>query len=241
MSAWLLLLALAAPPDVQSDFTAANERQLDGDLRGAIQLYESLRKRGVTGPDLLFNLGNAYARNDQPVEAVIAYERALRLAPGDPDILANLAIVRGRLAPSGAEAAAGETPDAPLTVADALVPVVTVLPPLLVASLILIGNGLFWAAWWFKQTRIALATAGTMIGAVGLMMMFAHVVVASDEIAIIHAATPLREGPRPQFREVGVAPPGTRVRILDQNGAWREVQRNDGTTGWVRKRDLSIL
>jgi hypothetical protein len=44
--------------------------------------------------DGLYNLANAYARAGKPGLAVLSYERAALLAPGDPDINANLAYVR---------------------------------------------------------------------------------------------------------------------------------------------------
>jgi hypothetical protein len=44
--------------------------------------------------DGLYNVANAYARAGKPGLAVLNYERAALLAPGDPDINANLAYVR---------------------------------------------------------------------------------------------------------------------------------------------------
>src|ERR1700723_3809979 len=44
--------------------------------------------------DGLYNLGNSYARSGKPGLAVLSYERAALLAPGDPDINANLEYVR---------------------------------------------------------------------------------------------------------------------------------------------------
>jgi hypothetical protein len=42
----------------------------------------------------LYNLANSYARAGKPGLAVLSYERAALLEPGDPDINANLAYVR---------------------------------------------------------------------------------------------------------------------------------------------------
>src|ERR1700728_4150554 len=42
----------------------------------------------------LYNLANSYARDGKPGLAVLSYERAALLEPGDPDINANLAYVR---------------------------------------------------------------------------------------------------------------------------------------------------
>jgi hypothetical protein len=42
----------------------------------------------------LYNQGNAYARAGKPGMAVLNYERAQLLSPGDPDLEANLDAVR---------------------------------------------------------------------------------------------------------------------------------------------------
>src|ERR1700689_2970502 len=44
--------------------------------------------------DGLYNLANSYARSGKAGLAVLSYERAALLAPGDPDINANLEYVR---------------------------------------------------------------------------------------------------------------------------------------------------
>lgn len=240
MISWMLLLSVAAPPDLQTDFTAANERALQGDLRGAIALYESLRERGINNADLLFNLGNAYAKNGQLVESVIAYERALRLAPGDADVQANLTAVRNRLAPNNTNAKI-EAPDAPLTLGDALAPWVALMPSWLAATILLLGNGLFWAGWWVPSRRETMLITGAGAAVLGAGFLIAHGVVDADTTAIVKRPAVLREGPRPQFRETGKAPAGTRVRVLDDNGVWREVQRDNGTTGWIQLKDLAVL
>lgn len=48
---------------------------------------------GVSAP-LLYNLANSYAQDGQSGRAILNYERALRLAPGDSDSIGNLQLVR---------------------------------------------------------------------------------------------------------------------------------------------------
>ena len=68
-----------------------------GKFEPALKYYlEQLQSHGVSG-NLLYNIGNCYCKlNDLP-RALIAYERALKLAPRDPDIQANLNFVRQQL------------------------------------------------------------------------------------------------------------------------------------------------
>ena len=61
----------------------------------AAQIYEQLLKRGESA-DLYYNLGNAYYRMDDITHAVLAYERALLLSPGDADVRFNLQMARSK-------------------------------------------------------------------------------------------------------------------------------------------------
>ena len=61
----------------------------------AISDYETLLKQGVSA-ELYYNLGNAYYRTDQMPKAVLNYERALLLSPGDADIRFNLQMARSK-------------------------------------------------------------------------------------------------------------------------------------------------
>jgi tetratricopeptide (TPR) repeat protein len=82
------------PPD--SLFLRGNEAYRRGEYGEAVRCYEEARSQGWTGSELLYNLGNAYYKDGQIGRAVASYERALRLAPRDGDIRANLEFARGR-------------------------------------------------------------------------------------------------------------------------------------------------
>jgi tetratricopeptide (TPR) repeat protein len=75
-------------------FQQANNLYGNGKYRQAQQIYSRIAaKDGVSGP-LLYNLANCYAQLDQPGLAILNYERALRLSPGDSDIRGNLDLIR---------------------------------------------------------------------------------------------------------------------------------------------------
>ena len=57
--------------------------------------YEALLKQGGSA-ELYYNLGNAYYRTENITKAVLNYERALLLSPGDRDIRFNLQIARSK-------------------------------------------------------------------------------------------------------------------------------------------------
>ena len=64
----------------------ANTAYINGDFHAAADTYEELLSRGVSSMKLYYNLGNAYFKDDRIGKAILYYNRALRLAPGNDDI-----------------------------------------------------------------------------------------------------------------------------------------------------------
>lgn len=65
------------------------------DYTAAIQVYEMLLKDGEAA-DVYYNLGNSYYKIGEIAKAVLNYERALLLQPGNNDIRANLEVARAK-------------------------------------------------------------------------------------------------------------------------------------------------
>src|ERR1700690_263593 len=90
---WLLGLstALAGPVD---DFKAANQLYDASKFAEAAATYEKIEPKTA---HVYYNLGNAWFRQNKLGLAILNYARANRLAPRDPDILANLKFAQQRL------------------------------------------------------------------------------------------------------------------------------------------------
>ena len=73
----------------------ADSAYVRGEYQQAITDYEALLKQGGSA-ELYYNLGNAYYRTENITKAVLNYERALLLSPGDRDIRFNLQIARSK-------------------------------------------------------------------------------------------------------------------------------------------------
>lgn len=65
------------------------------DYISAIQIYEALLSKGEAA-DVYYNLGNSYYKAGDIARAILNYERALLLQPGNSDIRANLEIARSK-------------------------------------------------------------------------------------------------------------------------------------------------
>src|SRR4029453_4228490 len=79
----LAVSARAAEETPQALFFRGNALYADGRYADAAAAYEQILAKGVASTSTYFNLGNAYLKENQLGRAVLAYERAARLAPGD--------------------------------------------------------------------------------------------------------------------------------------------------------------
>ena len=90
----LSLISLPARAESPSAFEQANQDYAAGRFMEAARGFERvIEQRGYSGP-VLFNLGNAWLQAGQPGRAILSYERALWLSPGNEAVEANLHAAR---------------------------------------------------------------------------------------------------------------------------------------------------
>ena len=95
---FLISIMLACVSLMQAAITKADADALyeKGNYEEAAAAYESLLKVEGLAAEVYYNLGKCYYKLDKIPFAVLNYERALLLDPGDGDIRANLALARGK-------------------------------------------------------------------------------------------------------------------------------------------------
>lgn len=91
----VLFLTAATAASAEVTKQSADEAYKTGNYQKAIEEYQQLLKEGPAAT-LYYNLGNAYFRTDNITQAIIAYERALVLDPGDNDTRYNLEFARSK-------------------------------------------------------------------------------------------------------------------------------------------------
>jgi tetratricopeptide (TPR) repeat protein len=96
-----IALQLSAPSPLETadreTFERANQLYLAGNYTAATSLYEQLVDKGVTNPDLFFNLANTYSQTGSSEQAAEYYARAAELAPRDALIVSHLEQAGGTL------------------------------------------------------------------------------------------------------------------------------------------------
>ena len=93
----LFFLICVCTTYAQDVVTQANEAYEQEDFKKAIELYETALKEQGKSADLYYNLGNAYYKDNHYAEAILNYERALLLSPGDEDVRFNLDMAKSHI------------------------------------------------------------------------------------------------------------------------------------------------
>lgn len=245
----LALVALLWPAIANAQealFDEGNRLYQEGDFSGAAGRYAALLEGGYESAAVYYNLGNAHFRLGEVAEAVLSYERAARLDPGDEDIRANLALVNRMLQ--------DRIEPLPrfwlLSVFDwwmALVP-----PGWLEAAaagcyvvlgaavlLMVLGRPGGWSA---ATRRAAYAGAvGTLI--LGATLLVRETGLGRPERAVVMApeasvlSAPSDDGGLTVF----TLHEGTTVRVDRRAGDWAEIVLADGRVGWLRLALLEVI
>jgi hypothetical protein len=179
----------------------------------------------------LYNLGNAYARADQPALAILNYERARLLAPDDPDIEANLRFVR-------------TAAQQPSPTRSRWVRAVTALPPTLtawlgVAGISCIGIGLITG---LRATRYrTLRRSGVVVGVLLIAWNVASGLAlwpAVHAAVVVTEATPIRVAPVPMGDPVFTLPLAETVEVTATHEDFVLIRTRTGKTGWAARSNV---
>ena len=229
-----------------SFFDEGNQRYQDGDFTSALVSYARILDDGLESGDLYYNIGNAYFKLGELGPAILYYERARRLMPGDDDLLANLALARSLTA--------DEITPLPgfwlfravgwwvgLLPRPALVWLVGVAYLIAITAVILvILRPATVLAAWARRLTVAGATVTVVFG---LTLAVRELGIGAAEEAVIMAEeTEVQSAPSDDSAlQIFAVHEGTKVRIDRRSDAWIEIVLEDGKVGWVRADQLEPI
>jgi len=232
-----LLFAALVQASPNDDYRRGIALYKEGDFSGAATAWESALSAGAEDWRLHFNLGNARFRLDEPARAVLAYERALRLAPKESRVRENLEFVRLRLKDRFPETGQGLT-------ARLLETLYHLLPlsglTVLVLTLVLLLNAL-WAVHQLTDDparRAPLTLASSLVLAALLLAGPLLAVRLYREQAVVRGvvmapAVTARSAPQADATDLFVVHEGTTVRLWEAVEGWQRVTLPNGLTGFV--------
>lgn len=248
-------LQVEKPQGQTSEVTLVSEEQRaeeaynDGRFDKSIELYEQLvanhLAKGEVSADLYYNLGNAYFRDGEIAKAILNYERALLLNPGDKDIRHNIKFANTRIEDkidtSGSfflnkwihsfQEVMSSNGWAWFAVVSFILLIVcvfvfffskTVLPKqitfyagILLVILVILGN-----VFAFRQRSDILQRESAII-------MSPSVIV--------------RSSPTVNGKEVFNLHAGTKVKITKEDRDWSEIETADGRVGWIENKRIEKI
>ncbi|MCX6245357.1 MAG: tetratricopeptide repeat protein [Bacteroidetes bacterium] len=228
-------ISFAANPELT--IAKANKAYSDGYYANAVELYKSVIAGGDESVELYYNLGNACYKLNDFAAAILYYEKARKLDPGNEDVNFNLRIVNTKIT-------------------DKIEP----LPELfykrwyrgLVESysvdkwarigLFSLVLGLIAGLFYVISRHLFIRKAGFWIGVILVLMSILSFLFAwqgYDEIknrknAIIFTPTvTIKSSPDEKSIDLFVLHEGAKVELMDNIGGWYEIRIANGSIGWL--------
>lgn len=226
-----------SPNNPEALWDAAAAAYNGGDYDTAIEYYTTILSGDRHSADLYYNLANAYFKREQIALALLNYNRALRLRPGDEDIRHNL-----EYAEQSTRDSIEEIPEFFLSTW------VRGLRSLLsgnawtILSLVLLALTLTMALLFLLAQRLSMRKVGFYaMGVLGVLFLLATSFAWSDrteatqrrEAIIMSSSVSIKSSPDSTSTELFVLHEGTRVRVGEVMDGWAEVRIADGRKGWI--------
>lgn len=225
--------------------TEADSAYVQEHYQKAAQQYEQLLKKGVSA-ELYYNLGNCYYRMDNITLAVLNYERALLLSPGDKDIRFNLQMARSKTI----DKIVPESEMFFVTWYRSLVNLMSVdgwarmALISLVAAIILALAYLFANPVWLRK----LGFFGGLFFVIIFLMsnLFAwqqkKAFVYRSGAIIMRSAVNVKSTPSKNGTDLFILHEGTKVNITDATmRGWKKIRVADGKEGWLETKEIEII
>ncbi len=217
--------------------------------------YEVLLSSDGPSPDVLYNLGTAYAARGDAGKALWALERARLASPGDPDVLHNLEVVRQRVRVRRMEQRrAGRMTEGEPDGVSTFRTLTAVTAGTLAWPALLAWIAAFALLLWRRRVPVGGAKDAVTVAAVLLFVVAAlgfggltarTVALDTVEVGVAVAKKPAlrrapiateKRGPHPDLFE------GATLRVLERReDGWIHVQLVDGTVGWLQKDAVGLI
>lgn len=237
--------AAAQTHDVSRIFQSGNEYYAQSNYNAAIEQYQKVVESAIVSEVVLYNLANAYFKNNQLGKAILCYEKAQRLAPHDREIAENLNFARARIADKVERPPEGVflsqlrriTNWLPLDAETALAVV-----------FFLAANAAFSLFW---LDAIPSLSRVTLYASIAFLMLF--LIVGASNLLRIYSQETVHEGvilvekadvlsgPASDSPTLFSIHEGLKVRIENDLPDWVQISLDNGWNGWVKKEALGEI
>ncbi|MDR1653257.1 MAG: tetratricopeptide repeat protein [Prevotellaceae bacterium] len=223
----------------------AKDLYAQGKYAQTVEIYENLLKTSEVAPELYYNLGNAYFKQNQIARAILNYERALRLAPNYADARHNLVFVQQKVVDN--------IPDyGSFFLVRWLENIVNLCNSnvwlyvsfaLFLSSLIFAFVFIFGGKYRLRKTSFYIALLCFIISI--LTLFFANIqknkILNRNAAIIMDAAVTVKSSPDKSGTDLFLLHEGTKIVVVDRLNYWVEIKLANGNTGWIEQHTIEII
>ena len=232
-----------SPQKAAADFTAifieALEDYKAGNFRQSAEKFEIIAQNSIKNPHLYYNIGNAYLKAKDTGRAILWYERARRLTPGDPDLNYNLEY---------ADSLVKDKEDNSFKIMevlffwDSLIPAKTMQMAAVLLSILFFT----WAAVQTLKRKQIFSGVGILIFSI---FIFTSAIVSVNyyehsirlNAVIVAEEAVIRSGMTDTSTTLFSLHAGTKVRVMEQRARYLKIKFSKDKIGWIKTDDASII
>ncbi len=246
MLAFPYISSATADSYVDSLWTKATESYASGDWKSALDTYRSIDKMGLESAALYCNIGSAYFKSDEVPQAILYFEKALKIDPSYADARYNLevatSVIQDKIDPVPEFILASWTKSLCYMLdSDAWAISALIFLSLTVAFVLVFFLSASVAA---RKTGFALSLVFILFsaGAFSFSVWQKNEYIRADSAIIMVPVSSVKSSPSEDgSKDLFILHEGTKINVLDSVGEWRNIELADGRQGWIRTSDMEVI
>lgn len=229
----------------EKSWDAANKAYQEADYKRAETLYRAILEQGMHSAKLYYNLANTLFKQEKLGEAILYYNKALRLSPADEDVRHNL-----EYAENSTKDSIEQIPEFFLFAWIRAVRNLMSCDGWTIFSLVILVIGLAAALFYLLAQRISTRKAGFYVMVLAALLflvatLFANyerkAIVNHNEAIVMSSAVSVKSSPDRAATELFVLHEGTKLSIGERMDGWVEVRIADGRKGWIESSRIAEI
>jgi len=229
--------------DASTLFKQASVSYEQKEYEQALIDYKEIQDLGLYSSDLYYNMANCYYKLQQNAEAVLYYEKALKINPTDEDALFNLKLVQLQLVDKLAE-----VPQAFYQKwAEGLKNMLTIdqwaklgLVFLFIFCVLFI-TFLFTKTYHLKKRSFGSSIYALFVALFTLSMAYYSHKTAKIEAVLMQTNAYIKSAPSTQSEDLFILHEGTKVQLLEVFNDWTKIRLSDGMIGWLESQAVEEI
>lgn len=227
----------------------ADEAYRNSNFAESIRLYEAqVAQNKIINQEsaqLYYNLGNSYFRDNQIAKAIVNYERALLLAPGDSDIRHNLRFAKTRIEDKIDSADSFFVNKWILGIQNLYSGNTWGIIGVILFILLIIAIGSYMISIQLIWRKVSFYVGIILLSMVIIINVFAfkqkNKIVNRSTGIVMAASVSIYTSPDAHSQELFRLHEGAKVKIKREEGRWIEIVIANGSVGWLQKKNVETI